>query len=122
MARDPTSKARTGVADQSIFPSVVAVSLLFTAIRCGISRKCTTTFGTTTARNPAVLFPLVKDGKISGRLGHCAKTGQYFILDRRTGDPIFAVTEQHVLASVPGAAFQLAQPTQPYSTVEPITR
>src|SRR6267378_381806 len=70
---------------------------------------------------PAVLFPLVKDGKHFRALGHCAKTGQYFILDRRTGDPIFAVTEQQVLASVPGATFQNAALTQPYSAVEPIT-
>jgi PQQ-dependent dehydrogenase (methanol/ethanol family) len=67
---------------------------------------------------PAVLFPLVKDGKHFRALGHCAKTGQYFILDRRTGDPIFAVTEQSVPA---GATFQMAKPTQPYSAVEPIT-
>src|SRR5467141_4075614 len=70
---------------------------------------------------PAVLFPLEKEGKHFRALGHCAKTGQYFILDRRTGDPIFAVTEQHVLASGVGAAFQNAAPTQPYSAVEPIT-
>ncbi len=70
---------------------------------------------------PAVLFPLEKEGKHFRALGHCAKTGQYFILDRRTGDPIFAVTEQPVPASGLGAAFQLAKPTQPYSAVEPIT-
>src|SRR5882672_3370573 len=70
---------------------------------------------------PAVLFPLEKEGKHFRALGHCAKTGQYFILDRRTGDPIFAVTEQPVPASGPGAAFQLAKPTQPYSAVEPMT-
>ncbi len=67
---------------------------------------------------PAVLFPLEKDGKHFRALGHCAKTGQYFILDRRTGDPIFAVTEQPVPA---GATFQMAKPTQPYSAVEPMT-
>jgi quinohemoprotein ethanol dehydrogenase len=70
---------------------------------------------------PAVLFPLEKGGKHFRALGHCAKTGQYFILDRRTGDPIFAVTEQPVPASGAGAAFQIAAPTQPYSAVEPMT-
>jgi quinohemoprotein ethanol dehydrogenase len=70
---------------------------------------------------PAVLFPIEKGGKHFRALGHCAKTGQYFILDRRTGDPIFAVTEKPVPASGAGAAFQIAAPTQPYSAVEPMT-
>jgi quinohemoprotein ethanol dehydrogenase len=70
---------------------------------------------------PAVLFPLEKDGKHFRALGHCAKTGQYFILDRQTGQPIFAVTEKPVPPSGAGAAFQIAAPTQPYSTVEPMT-
>src|SRR5260370_15450689 len=42
---------------------------------------------------PAVLFPLEKDGKHFSALSHCAKTGQYFILDRRTGQAIYAGTE-----------------------------
>jgi quinohemoprotein ethanol dehydrogenase len=70
---------------------------------------------------PAVLFPLEKDGKHYSALGHCSKTGQYFILDRRTGEPIYAVSEQPVPASGASAAFQIAAPTQPYSAVEPIT-
>jgi glucose dehydrogenase len=70
---------------------------------------------------PAVLFPLEKDGKHFRALGHCAKTGQYFILDRRTGDPIFAVTEQPVPASGMDAKFQMAAAKQPYSAVEPMT-
>ena len=70
---------------------------------------------------PAVLFPLEKGGKHFRALGHCAKTGQYFILDRRTGDPIFAVTEQPVPATGADAAFQMPAPTQPYSAVEPMT-
>ena len=70
---------------------------------------------------PAVLFPLEKDGKHYSALGHCSKTGQYYILDRRTGEPIYAVSEQPVPASGASAAFQIAAPTQPYSAVEPIT-
>jgi glucose dehydrogenase len=70
---------------------------------------------------PAVLFPLEKDGKHFRALGHCSKNGQYYILDRRTGQPIFAVTEKPVPASGAGAAFQNAAPTQPYSAVEPLT-
>ena len=70
---------------------------------------------------PAVLFPLDKDGKHFRALGHCSKTGQYYILDRGTGQPIFPVTERPVPPSVAGAAFQIAAPTQPYSAVEPMT-
>src|SRR2546426_5926111 len=39
------------------------------------------------------LFPLKKDGKHFKALGHCSKNGQYYILDRRNGQPIFPVTE-----------------------------
>jgi quinohemoprotein ethanol dehydrogenase len=67
---------------------------------------------------PAVLFSLEKDGKQFRALGHCSKNGQYYILDRRTGEPIYKVTEKPVPN---GAGFQNAAPTQPYSAVEPIT-
>jgi glucose dehydrogenase len=67
---------------------------------------------------PAVLFPLEKDGKHYPALGHCSKTGQYFVLDRRNGQPIYPVTEKQVPA---GAPFQNAAAMQPYSAVEPIT-
>jgi quinohemoprotein ethanol dehydrogenase len=70
---------------------------------------------------PAVLFPLAKDGKEFRALGHCSKNGQYYILDRRTGEPIYKVTEQPVPPSGAGAAFQNAAPTQPVSAVEPLT-
>ncbi len=51
---------------------------------------------------PAVLFPLEKNGKEYDALGHCDKNGQYYILDRRTGEPIYPVTEKPVPT---GAAF-----------------
>ena len=70
---------------------------------------------------PAVLFPLEKDGKHFNALGHCSKNGQYYILDRRTGEPIYTVTEKPVPQGGAGAAFQNAAPTQPYSAVEPLT-
>ncbi len=68
---------------------------------------------------PAVLFPLTKDGKDFKALGHCSKNGQYYILDRRNGKPIFPVVE----APVPqDPAFQNASKTQPFSVaVEPLT-
>jgi len=71
---------------------------------------------------PAVLFPLELENnggeKQFKALGHCSKNGQYYILDRRTGEPIYKVTEKPVPT---GAAFQNAAPTQPYSAVEPLT-
>jgi quinohemoprotein ethanol dehydrogenase len=70
---------------------------------------------------PAVLFPLEKDGKQYKALGHCSKNGQYYILDRRTGEPIFAVTERPVPPTAATALFQNPAPTQPYSAVEPLT-
>jgi glucose dehydrogenase len=70
---------------------------------------------------PAVLFPLEKDGKHFKALGHCSKNGQYYILDRRTGEPIYPVTEKPVPPTAASAAFQNPAPTQPYSAVEPLT-
>jgi glucose dehydrogenase len=67
---------------------------------------------------PAVLFSLEKNGKQFRALGHCSKNGQYYILDRRTGEPIYTVTERPVPA---GASFQNAAAMQPYSAVESIT-
>ena len=67
---------------------------------------------------PVVLFPLDKGGKTFKALGHCSKNGNYYILDRVTGEPIFPVTEVPV---PPGPGFQHAAPTQPVSAVEPLT-
>jgi PQQ-dependent dehydrogenase (methanol/ethanol family) len=68
---------------------------------------------------PAVLFPLSKDGKELKALGHCSKNGQYYILDRRNGKPIFPVVEVPVPQD---PAFQHAAKTQPFSVaVEPLT-
>jgi len=72
-----------------------------------------------------VLFPLKKDGKHFKALGHCSKNGQYYILDRRNGQPIFPVTEVAAPFGVPSppsnAAFQNAAAKQPVSAVEPLT-
>jgi glucose dehydrogenase len=68
---------------------------------------------------PPVLFPLEKDGRHLKALGHCSKNGQYYILDRHTGEPIFPVTEKPVPSS--SATFQNAAKTQPVSAVEPLT-
>jgi alcohol dehydrogenase (cytochrome c) len=67
---------------------------------------------------PVVLFPLKKDGKELKALGHCSKNGNYYILDRETGEPIFPVTEVPVETE---PAWQHPSPTQPVSAVEPLT-
>ncbi len=67
---------------------------------------------------PTMLFPVEKDGHQTPALGHCSKNGNYYILDRRNGQPIFPVTEVKVPVS---PSFQNASPTQPASSVEPLT-
>jgi PQQ-dependent dehydrogenase (methanol/ethanol family) len=73
----------------------------------------------------SVLFPLHKDGLQFKAIGHCSKNGNYYILDRRNGKPIFPVTEVPVpVTNVPpgvDTTFQNASPTQPVSSVEPLT-
>src|SRR5260370_27001389 len=51
-------------------------------------------------------------------MGRCSKNGQYYILDGRTGEPFFPVTERAVPGGPP---FQNAEATQPFSAVEPLT-
>ena len=70
------------------------------------------------AAQSSVLFNLVRNGVSIPAIGHCNKSGQYFILDRRDGTPLYAVTERPVPTD-PG--FQHASPTQPFSAVEPLT-
>ncbi|HYL11919.1 MAG TPA: PQQ-binding-like beta-propeller repeat protein [Terriglobales bacterium] len=65
-----------------------------------------------------VLFPVKKGGQTIPALGHCSKNGNYYILDRRNGNPVFPVTEVKVPTS---PAWQHASPTQPMSSVEPLT-
>ncbi len=67
---------------------------------------------------PAVLFPLRRNGRDFKALGHCSKNGQYYILDRTNGRPIFPVTEVEVPTR---PAFQHPARTQPFSAVEPLT-
>jgi PQQ-dependent dehydrogenase (methanol/ethanol family) len=67
---------------------------------------------------PAVLFPVTRGGTTFKALGHCSKNGQYYILDRITGKPIFPVVEVPVPQD---PAFQHASLTQPFSTVEGLT-
>jgi PQQ-dependent dehydrogenase (methanol/ethanol family) len=65
-----------------------------------------------------VLFPVARGGNTIPSLGHCSKNGNYYILDRRNGEPVFPVIETPV-PTMP--AWQHPSHTQPVSTVEPLT-
>ncbi|HEY2289193.1 MAG TPA: PQQ-binding-like beta-propeller repeat protein, partial [Thermoanaerobaculia bacterium] len=61
--------------------------------------------------SPPVLFEVHHDGKTIPAVGAGSKTGNFFILDRLTGKPIFGVEERPVPKSdVPGEVAALAQP------------
>jgi glucose dehydrogenase len=67
---------------------------------------------------PVMLFGLHRGGRTIPALGHCNKSGEYYILDRRTGKPVFGVTERPVPAH---PAWQHPWPSQPISSVQPLT-
>jgi alcohol dehydrogenase (cytochrome c) len=52
---------------------------------------------------------------------HTSKTGHMFILDRRTGKSLFPWAEVPIPATPPEADFQHPWPTQPVSSIEPLT-
>lgn len=70
------------------------------------------------ATQPTVLFDYSSRGQLYRALGHCGKNGNYYILDRTNGRPIQPVTEMPV-PTMP--AWQNPWPTQPVSSVEPLT-
>lgn len=67
---------------------------------------------------PPMLFDMNVNGQTVPAVGHCTKGGQYFILDRRNGQPIYPVEEVPVPQE---PAWQHPWPTQPMSAVEPLT-
>jgi alcohol dehydrogenase (cytochrome c) len=67
---------------------------------------------------PVMLFPVARGGQALPALGECSKNGNYYILDRRTGQSIFPVQEVPVPTQ---PAWQHPWPTQPLSSVEPLT-
>lgn len=68
--------------------------------------------------SPDLLFPLHRDGQTIPALGHCGKDGQYFILNRDDGKPLFKVTEEKMPQK---PAWQHPWPKQPISSVQPLT-
>lgn len=66
---------------------------------------------------PTHLFTVEKNGQSIPALGHANKNGYYFILDRRTGKPIYDVKEEPVPTD---PAWQHASPTQPEPATDPL--
>ena len=67
---------------------------------------------------PATLFDVRLAGRSYPAIGHCNKDGNYFILDRATGRPLFPVNEVPVPTQ---PSWQDPWPTQPVSTVQPLS-
>lgn len=66
---------------------------------------------------PTHLFTLEKGGQQIPAIGHANKNGYYFILDRRTGVPLYDVKE---VAVPTDPSWQLASPTQPQPATDPL--
>jgi alcohol dehydrogenase (cytochrome c) len=66
---------------------------------------------------PTHLFTLEKDGQQIPAIGHANKNGFYFILDRRTGKPLYDVKEVPVPTD---PSWQLPSPTQPEPATDPL--
>ena len=71
--------------------------------------------------SPPVLFDVRRNGRTIPAIGVGSKTGNFFILNRVTGEPVFGVEERPVPKSdVPGEA---ASPTQPFPVApRPLSR
>lgn len=67
---------------------------------------------------PPMLFNVTVGGHTFPGVGHCNKNGNYYILNRATGQPLFPVTEKPVVTQ---PAWQNPWPTQPVSSVQPLT-
>ena len=71
------------------------------------------------ASQPTMLFDVTYKGTTYPAVGQCGKNGNYFVLDRRNGQPIFPVTEVAVPSTQ--AAWQHPWPTQPRSSFGALT-
>ncbi len=66
------------------------------------------------AAQPGQLYTVETNGESIPVIGQAGKDGFYFVLDRRTGKPVFPVYEVKVPAA---PAWQHAYPTQPQSSI-----
>src|SRR5262245_15553383 len=105
------------IGDNLFATSIVALDLSTGAVRWHFQEVHHDLWDYDSAQ-PPVLFPLTKDGKSFAALGHCSKNGNFYILDRATGEPLFSVTEMPVPTK---PSWQHPSPTQPVSSVEPLT-
>ena len=64
-----------------------------------------------------MLFPLRRDGAVVPALVQATKMGTLFVLDRRSGEPLFPIEERPV--SQAGPAGMPLSPTQPFPTKPP---
>lgn len=64
---------------------------------------------------PPALIELTMNGRRRAAVAQATKTGQLFVLDRETGEPVFPVAERPVPAS--DAKGEAAYPTQPFGTM-----
>ncbi|TCO40892.1 pyrroloquinoline quinone-dependent dehydrogenase [Dokdonella fugitiva] len=65
-----------------------------------------------------MLVDLVRDGRTIPALVQLHKTGQVFVLDRETGEPVFPIEERPVPQDV--VEGEIPSPTQPFSTLPPL--
>jgi quinohemoprotein ethanol dehydrogenase len=68
--------------------------------------------------SPTVLYDSVVDGKVVHGIAEPSKTGWLYMLDRKTGKPIFPIPEK----AVPQDPNQKTAATQPYPSTEPFAR
>jgi quinoprotein glucose dehydrogenase len=62
--------------------------------------------------SPPILFDVNRNGKTIPAIGVGSKTGNFFILNRENGEPVFGVEERPVPQS--DAAGEVSSPTQPF--------
>jgi alcohol dehydrogenase (cytochrome c) len=68
------------------------------------------------APSPTILFDATVNGKKVQGIGEAEKTGWLYLLDRRTGTPLFPTPER----AVPQDANQKTWPTQPFPSYDPV--
>jgi len=107
----PTSLRESG-GDNLFSASIVAVDL-FTGNPVWHFQEVHHDIWDYDSAHPQCFFRWKKDGKQFSALGHCSKNGQYYILDRAHGEPIYKVTEKPVPPSGASAAFRLPPQRSP---------
>jgi quinoprotein glucose dehydrogenase len=66
-----------------------------------------------------MLVDLTKDGKVRSVVVQATKMGMVFVFDRLTGEPVYPIEERPVPQG--GLAGETLSPTQPFSTLPPLT-